>query len=765
MINGIDIDEGGTPYLGFAKNMLAKLKVVLNGCGLNFGRKHMITPDGNGSVYVRTRRGPPAMLTQEHAERAHAPFSPEGRIDEWYDYIKIESGIAGGYLFKPYIYFRQVSNGFLSATSLTGATRKLFLPLDGGKFSEVVTLGSNIYPWPQYLGSAYETSKKAITGYTNGYVRDGTLTGVPFNTYYDSVGYFRHKYTDEFGAEQERILSVCEGGTGTPYSYIRDASTGAALTSTGAPSTTLRTPWAYTVSDDGRSVMAHALTYGWSYLIDVDYARTPQLIYKSLSSLPENASPPQISVNRSGSQTVSTTTFVNCQRQVVGLDYTAHRGDVTYESLATGQGKFGVEPWSQTKRDNFFVRPDGSVGWVEYEYFVGPSVNTYEYNTHWWTDGVAIPVVGDCTTNSAYDSTFTRSGNPIDTFQAEAGLQPYADMGFSSPNDDTCMTLPQKVVIKFGGSSHEFALNSATLTDERNGGDYRTQGFGFYDGIHYGIVTPATAWPFENHRTYTITRVGGQLNVLYVDPVSEVLFYEYLVNTYTYSESQDISGDYVVGGPADETSSYTSVYTKTREVGMISTARGRETLWIESATPVNDSGTPASIGFPPILDMSGYSGVYFPGYPTAPFSGTLDYDSGVSGGSSFLAFSFSVLSAMQRNALPDSAAAGYQRISCVGKDPNNWVADVLRVRTWPTAAFLNPNVFYLRTARLNDAAIYNAWLTALEGLLRAVGQTAVADNVAAGNVAPYELKLHGRTFVGISRRNDSVATVVLPKLR
>jgi len=72
----LDISEGGEAYLPFAQTLLRNLKVVLNASGVNFGRRNYSTPDGNGSIIVRTTR---------------IGRGDEQESDAWMDYIKIET--------------------------------------------------------------------------------------------------------------------------------------------------------------------------------------------------------------------------------------------------------------------------------------------------------------------------------------------------------------------------------------------------------------------------------------------------------------------------------------------------------------------------------------------------------------------------------------------------------------------------------------------------------------------------------------------------
>ena len=85
MLEALHIDPGGEGYLPYAQGLLRALKATLNGMKLNSGRRNFITPDGNGSIIVRTRRGRPGAARE-------VAFSQDSSPDSWYDSIKIETG-------------------------------------------------------------------------------------------------------------------------------------------------------------------------------------------------------------------------------------------------------------------------------------------------------------------------------------------------------------------------------------------------------------------------------------------------------------------------------------------------------------------------------------------------------------------------------------------------------------------------------------------------------------------------------------------------
>ena len=96
MIEALDFDENGAKWLPFAQHKLRALKVFLDGCGLAFGRKNYITPDGEGRIYIRTRRGHSLIekITAQQGRHVNVPpsiYAPDDWVDEWYDYIRIET--------------------------------------------------------------------------------------------------------------------------------------------------------------------------------------------------------------------------------------------------------------------------------------------------------------------------------------------------------------------------------------------------------------------------------------------------------------------------------------------------------------------------------------------------------------------------------------------------------------------------------------------------------------------------------------------------
>lgn len=231
MFEALDVDAGGAQYLPYAQSLLRGLKFTLNLMGLTHGRKHMITPDGSGYIYVRTRRGP---ASPNESPLPTVPFSPEVRVDEWYDYIRIEAG-GSGYI--PGLLISPIGTGF-SPYSIQIAKDAKFKPFLGY---------SDLSLTPQLTVVDIRTSALQSAGSLRGHFSKRTFLpyAVSGSTH---RGAFKHKYTED-GEEKTRILKVASNG------HIIDAETDTNLTRTG---TFFSSPndLTYAVSDDGRTMIA-----------------------------------------------------------------------------------------------------------------------------------------------------------------------------------------------------------------------------------------------------------------------------------------------------------------------------------------------------------------------------------------------------------------------------------------------------------------------------------------------------------------------------
>lgn len=204
MLEALDIEPGSEQWLPFAQKVLLRLKVALNGMGLNFGRRTYKTPEG-GDIIVRTRRGRPR--TGEEVA-----FSQDAHPDSWYDYIKI-SGSVGGFVVQPQI----------TAPGLDLEARYALITYNNGNFS--------MFPYTDMSRYPQNRSRVVTSGATPTFAA-GAFQGAKFTAFeyptfnqFEIVGAFLHTYTPVGATEMSmRLLAVHR------YGAIYDTVTGDALT-------------------------------------------------------------------------------------------------------------------------------------------------------------------------------------------------------------------------------------------------------------------------------------------------------------------------------------------------------------------------------------------------------------------------------------------------------------------------------------------------------------------------------------------------------
>ena len=257
MYEALDISPGGEQYLPLAQHFMRRLKEVLQGCGLEQGRKHFATPDGTGSIYLRTRRD----------------------SGVWYDYIKIEAGVGGGYITRLNL-AAYVGSGY-SPLSISIYGNKSFKPFLGYNYPLALA--------PQFPTQNIVTSGVQTAGTVRGYFSRQKFT--PFAVGGSTVlGAFVHKYTDADGADQKRILTLDNS------LQVIDTTTGSVLSVGGASIPAGWSNTTYTVSADGRALIiegavnvdAATPTRTRILRLDVDFQAEQQV---TRSALPAEATP------------------------------------------------------------------------------------------------------------------------------------------------------------------------------------------------------------------------------------------------------------------------------------------------------------------------------------------------------------------------------------------------------------------------------------------------------------------------------------------
>lgn len=267
----IDVQNEGLIWLPFANGMLRKLKDFLVNTGQIYGRREGFTPDGS-RVEVRTRL--------------------EG--DDWYDYIRIEGG-ESYFVFAPFVKKRINStsyplanthtsvivpfgyNGNSALLSLNPApvtARVIELPHSAPGGRQVVTGFNSNAPDTSDFGSTHDQFVRFA------YVDQELINIFNFGAGTDIRGVFRHRYTDTAtGQEVTKLLAVTDTGV------IRDAETGATLTSGGA-ALSGTSPCTWGASKDGRKVVLHfsktvISSAAKRFLLDIDFASTVQQVTRT----------------------------------------------------------------------------------------------------------------------------------------------------------------------------------------------------------------------------------------------------------------------------------------------------------------------------------------------------------------------------------------------------------------------------------------------------------------------------------------------------
>lgn len=322
MLEALDIAPGGEQYLPFAQWLLRRLKVNLNATGVSQGRKMMTTPDGAGRIIVRTRRDSSVRSAQG------ALYGFEADPAEWYDNIRIEVDIGGGYI--------------CSTSEIPNAKNPFAIKFfgDGGAIKIKPFLGYSYPPSPmtQLLDEDGKDKKDFLTAglRTAGSAR-GWFRKQKFTPYTDSGspvqrGAFLHKYTDpDTDEDKTRILVVKDDGK------IYDSEDMSLLTSTGP---TFSDPGNVTfqASADGRTVVIESkLTPGDPFdtsqpplrnirKAEVDFAATPfQVTLTDLAesgpfgSAPGTVEDPPGTFTTSGSSLLNAVTGVKEDGTIVNI--------------------------------------------------------------------------------------------------------------------------------------------------------------------------------------------------------------------------------------------------------------------------------------------------------------------------------------------------------------------------------------------------------------------------------------------------------------
>ena len=753
MLEALDISPGGEQYLPFAQHLMRRLKVVLMGCRLESGRRHFKTPDGQGTIYLRTRR---VRSLQEKIglqrgftiPSADPKFAPDDRIDEWYDYIKIEAGVPGGYVFRPFIYLRQTSpSDPLTASSYAGDIN-FYMPFSKPKVRyEPLLDGESLRPYAQ----EYKKPGAGITPSFPRYIEDRQLRALGYGYFYGS-GIFRHHYTDAQGNKQELLISPLKFGAANMPLHRDD--TGAALTSSGYAGATAM--WSYSVTSDGRTAIAHGFSPGTgSYKVSIDFAAATQASWQSLSTVF-----PGTTVSREYIPTVTNNSYTwsGLSYWIVGVDVTAEDGSYSRNTAV----ERGVPAWSYTVFGHAAMNAAGGVSTTTTKREYSGQSHTTETSTRSIAgSAVPMPAVGDVTIVSRGVVITSGSGNPYasggEAFNAfRNNSLPWSLYGAIPGSDPSGSALPQKVAVSIGGATKEFPGNdfsftyNSTIEDtisaprDYYGGQYGTGGFSSWVGT----------W------TVSISSVAtyGGVSVIYCDTLAEVLIYEYIAAVYTRTETYGNTIDYL-GPGSDSSGSWSDSLTRTRTIGMLSSARGDVVLFTETLPPTNNSGASTYMPTPSLTAATEMAarphGTYGNGESGSDVStsssgaGTFNYtEGGYAGG-------------VPRLIARDSGSTRTYTYAVAARDPQNWIASVTRVRDW-AGNFLNPNTFDIYTSRLPAARVKESFLAELSAHLRSIGNDTVADNLDIGNLDPYEIKLHsrGQFADGGTLRNDNVASFI-----
>jgi len=96
-VESLQIDADGVTYLPFARQLLSRLKMTLNSTSQDNGAWSGVSPDGQGRIYVSTRRN----IFLPRAGMGSANIVP--MPDSWFDIIRITVDSAHSYLFVPYV--------------------------------------------------------------------------------------------------------------------------------------------------------------------------------------------------------------------------------------------------------------------------------------------------------------------------------------------------------------------------------------------------------------------------------------------------------------------------------------------------------------------------------------------------------------------------------------------------------------------------------------------------------------------------------------
>jgi len=176
VLEAIDVDEGGSVYLPIAQQLLRTLKVTLTLAGATFGRKELLTPDGQGRISVRTRRG---------SEGPHgAMFGPEARIDEWYDYIRVslDSATPQGFLLiqdgTPRVTVEGRSRASFQAYYVDGKVEPIKYVAPSGTETDVLAPVDPVVITPPIRSSGYKIPGELQDTYVNGALQPH-LSGYP----------------------------------------------------------------------------------------------------------------------------------------------------------------------------------------------------------------------------------------------------------------------------------------------------------------------------------------------------------------------------------------------------------------------------------------------------------------------------------------------------------------------------------------------------------------------------------------------------------
>ena len=648
----LDIAPGSEQYLPFAQHLCRRMKEVLKACGLEQGYRHFKTPDGAGTVYIRTR------------------FS----AGAWYDYIKIEGG-RGFFVFNVFMYpfgARPVTRDL----SLNSANARFLLPY-GSRAVKFIWDPDNtgVQDTFQLLDRG---RNDLVTGYgtrlnpsKTGYYERAVFVADPLWSFGPPLFlsgpevYFRHSYVEpETGAATSILLAYrsISSVSSPPIFTVSDATQ---LTSNTHGVTSFTGGFA--VSKDGRGFVAGSVGSAKASSrahMAIDYAASPQVVVTPIL---------QPAVYGTSTSTHSTSEFLNYSLETTSYAAGAELAYRNRGNLSSGSTESYIYAGAIDIPVSYGVDKSGVLVSIVARYsYEGSLLRASDTDTVYAgvIPGDTLP--GDWSASLIYSSTETKTGT-------------------------ASVAYPRSVAIALpGGVEKEFLLYSDTYADT-------VSGVAAYSEHRPGPLYPSTREILSETgtRTHSRTReyVTGALKIIYADASIPVLICEYMVETSAVTASGSIS----IGSAFSGTS--TNAQTYLIEYWLLVGDTAQLLLTDSSREPVITSGawdpgdTAPSVG---PTELGGTSATSNSTGPVITPNDVTDHTYWTP------PRTLKALSAVSKDT--------ENRYSVVVRDTENWVISLVRVRnnngdainTFEVFASHNMNAAKVRSAFLDKLAEYFA---------------------------------------------------------